>query len=45
MANLVFLSRPATAAWGGVLMGVTAIPYLRLLVQDARALGAPDVDR
>lgn len=45
MANLVFLSRPATAAWGGVLMGLTAIPYLRLLVQDVRALRAPDVDR
>jgi putative membrane protein len=45
MANLVFLSRPATAAWGGVLMGLTAIPYLRLLIQDARALSAPDVER
>lgn len=45
MANLVFLSRPATAAWGGVLMGLTAVPYLRLLFRDARALGVPEHDR
>ena len=45
MANLVFLSRPATAVWGGLLMGLTAIPYLRLLVQDARTLRARAVDR
>ena len=45
MANLVFLSRPATAAWGGVLMGLTAIPYLRLLVHDSRALRAEALDR
>jgi uncharacterized membrane protein len=45
MANLVFLSRPATAAWGGVLMGLTAVPYLRLLTQDGRALRRRVVDR
>lgn len=45
MANLVFLSRPATAAWGGLLMGLTAIPYLRLLVQDGRTVRARAVDR
>jgi putative membrane protein len=45
MANLVFLSRPATAVWGGLLMGITAIPYLRLLAQDGRALRAQLGDR
>jgi hypothetical protein len=45
MANLLFLSSPATAAWGGVLMGLTAIPYVRLLARDVRALRARAVDQ
>lgn len=44
MANLVFFGRPAVAVWGGVLMGLTAIPYLRLVVRDARALRATRAD-
>jgi putative membrane protein len=31
MANLVFFGRPAVAAWGGLLMGLTVLPYVRLL--------------
>jgi putative membrane protein len=31
LANLVFFGRPAVAAWGGLLMGLTVLPYLRLL--------------
>lgn len=36
LANLVFFGRPAVAAWGGLLMGLTAIPYIRLLLRDRR---------
>ena len=28
VANAVFLSRPAVAVWGGVAMGLVAVPYL-----------------
>ncbi len=38
LANLVFFGRPAVAVWGGVLMGLTVIPYLRVLVHDGRSL-------
>jgi uncharacterized membrane protein len=37
LANLAFFGRPAVAAWGAVLMGLTVIPYLRLLLRDLRA--------
>jgi putative membrane protein len=36
LANLVFFGRPAVAAWGGVAMGLTVLPYLRLLLRDRR---------
>lgn len=34
LANLVFFGRPAVAVWGGVLMGLTVLPYLRVLRRD-----------
>jgi uncharacterized membrane protein len=37
LANLVFFGRPAVAAWGGLLMGLTMIPYIRLLLRDRSA--------
>lgn len=37
LANLVFFGRPAVAAWGGLLMGVTVIPYIRLLLRERQA--------
>ena len=36
IANLVFFGRPAVALWGGLLMGLTVIPYLRLLLRERR---------
>lgn len=36
MANLVFFGRPAVAVWGGLLMGLTVVPYIRLLLRDRR---------
>ena len=36
LANLAFFGRPAVAAWGAVAMGVTVLPYLRLLLRDGR---------
>jgi putative membrane protein len=39
LANLVFFGRPAVAAWGGVLMGLTVVPYLRRLRADLRPVG------
>jgi putative membrane protein len=45
LANLVFLGRPAAAAWLAVLMGLTVVPYLRLLLGDLRAAsGASTAD-
>ena len=40
LANLVFFGRPAVAAWGGVLMGLTVLPYLWVLRRDLRRLAA-----
>jgi putative membrane protein len=37
MANLVFFGRPAVAVWGGLAMGLTVLPYLRLLRADRRS--------
>lgn len=37
LANLVFFGRPAVAAWGGLLMGLTMVPYIRLLLRDRSA--------
>lgn len=34
LANLVFFGRPAVALWGGLLMGLTLVPYIRLLLRD-----------
>ncbi|MGA7687682.1 MAG: carotenoid biosynthesis protein [Jiangellales bacterium] len=34
LANLVFFGRPAVAVWGGLLMGLTMVPYIRLLLRD-----------
>jgi putative membrane protein len=34
LANLVFFGRPAVAAWGGLAMGLTVVPYLRLLLRE-----------
>jgi putative membrane protein len=34
LANLVFFGRPAVAVWGGLLMGLTMIPYIRLVLRD-----------
>jgi len=36
LANVVFFGRPAVAAWGGLLMGLAVIPYLRLLLAERR---------
>ncbi len=36
LLNLVFVGRPAVAAWGGLLMGLTTIPYVRLLLAERR---------
>lgn len=36
VANAVFLGRPAVALWGGVLMGVVAVPYLWSVIRDYR---------
>jgi putative membrane protein len=36
LANLVFFGRPAVAAWGGLLMGLTVLPYVRLLRRSRR---------
>lgn len=44
LANLVFLGRPAAAAWLAVLMGLTAIPYIRVLLGDLRAAGRASID-
>ncbi len=40
LANAVFLGRPAAAAWLAVLMGLTVLPYLRLLLGDLRSAAA-----
>lgn len=40
MANAVFFGRPVVAAWGGLLMGLTMLPYLRLLGADLARLRA-----
>ena len=34
LANLVFLGRPAVAAWGGVLMGLAVIPWAWRMLQS-----------
>jgi putative membrane protein len=34
LANLAFFDRPAVAGYGVVAMGVTVLPYLRLLLSD-----------
>ncbi len=34
LANLAFFGRPMVALWGGVLMGLTMVPYLRLLLRS-----------
>lgn len=36
VANAVFLGRPAVAAWGGLLMGIAAVPYLWSVLRDTR---------
>jgi putative membrane protein len=36
LANLVFFGRPAVAIWGGAAMGLTVLPYLRLLLAQRR---------
>lgn len=36
VANAVFLGRPAVAVWGGVLMGLVAVPYLWRVIADYR---------
>jgi putative membrane protein len=42
LANAVFLGRPAAAAWLAVLMGVTVLPYLRMLVGDLLSAARSD---
>ena len=37
LANLVFFGRPAVALWGGMLMGLTVVPYIRLLMREREA--------
>jgi putative membrane protein len=37
VANAVFLGRPAVALWGGVLMGVVAVPYLWRVIGEYRS--------
>lgn len=34
VANAIFLGRPAVAAWGGILMGIVAVPYLFGVLRD-----------
>jgi uncharacterized membrane protein len=40
MAAAVFFGRPAVAVWGGIAMGITVIPWARLVVPELRR--APD---
>lgn len=37
LANVAFFGRPAVALWGGVAMGLTAVPYAFALRRDAAA--------
>ena len=37
VANAVFLGRPAVALWGGLAMGVVAVPYLRTVLAASRS--------
>ncbi|GAB6897916.1 carotenoid biosynthesis protein [Kineosporia succinea] len=37
VANLFFFGRPWVALYGGLVMGLTVLPYLRRLVSEARA--------
>jgi putative membrane protein len=36
MAAAVFFGRPAVALWGGVAMGITVIPWARMVVPELR---------
>ena len=36
MAAAVFFDRPAVAVWGGIAMGLTVIPWARLVVPELR---------
>lgn len=40
IANAVFLGRPLVALWGGLVMGVVAVPYLYGALRDTRAAQA-----
>jgi putative membrane protein len=40
VANAVFLGRPVVALWGGLIMGVVAVPYLVGAVRDSRGTQA-----
>lgn len=46
MAAAVFFGRPAVAVWGAVAMGLTVLPWARLVIQDSRRIPAPcTIDR
>jgi putative membrane protein len=37
VANAVFLDRPAVAVWGGLVMGIVAVPYFRTVLSTRRS--------
>lgn len=41
MAAAVFFGRPAVAAWGAILMGVTVLPWARAAIPELRAQHRP----